>query len=40
VCPCRREQAAQLLEVSAVDRAALRAILGRHRLEAGGLLDE
>ena len=36
----RRERAAQLLEVGAVDRAALRAILGRHGLQAGGLLDE
>jgi hypothetical protein len=36
----RRERAAQLLEVGAVDHAALRAILGKHGLEAGGLLDE
>jgi hypothetical protein len=36
----RRERAAQLLEAGAVDRAALRAILERHGLEAGGLLDE
>jgi len=36
----RRERAAQLLEAGAVDRAALGAILGRHGLEARGLLDE
>jgi hypothetical protein len=36
----RRERAAQLLEAGAVDRAALRAVLGRHGLEPGGLLDE
>ena len=36
----RRERAAQLLEADAVDRVALRAVLDRHGLEAGGLLDE